>query len=58
MEAIQGKLMLIIAWVFALISGQIVSIVFSVIASCLAGTYWIIKIRKELKQKDNVGESK
>jgi hypothetical protein len=57
MEVIQGKLMLIVAWVFALISGQIVSIVFSVIASCLAGIYWVIKIKKELKQKDDVGKN-
>ena len=50
MEAILGKIMLVTAWVFALISGQLISIVFSVIASCLAGTYWIIKIIKELNK--------
>ena len=56
MEVIQGKVLLIIAWVFALVSGHIVSVVFSVVASCLAGIYWLIKIRKELKQKDDVGK--
>lgn len=59
MEAIHGKLMLVIAWVFALMSGQIISCVFSVLASCLAGVYWVLKIRRELKKKkqDDVGKT-
>jgi hypothetical protein len=46
-----GKVMLVVAWILTIASGQLVCYVLSACASVMAGLYWGIKIYKEVKAK-------